>query len=250
MLVVVTTCIISLPNGLPAQDVLFWLPVRRTLVLVTDVQRIGMSQLKATLESLDARQVQHLHLVSRWPLSTQQQNLNTAIGTHLRVILWNLVLLYPMDHHLVPRHRRATESDLALLPRGWTLRNLPGIPLTDPVIQTRGPMNDDQPAVGVSGVIVGHGGSDRPRRRLRVLPRGDCGSLDCKVRGQFLSVIVSNTVKMGVCTVCERVMVGVWRHHIVHWHGRDMRIPGILTDGSVYLHSQYPKSLLSLLCLQ
>jgi DNA-directed RNA polymerase subunit H (RpoH/RPB5) len=108
-----------------------------TVVVVTDASRITFAMLKNVLEALDGQM--GLLLVSRNGVATQNQNLVTH-ATRLHIVAWTLVLLYPLDHQLVPRHRKATVEDLKLLPRG-TLRRpscLPAIRSDDAIVQYLG----------------------------------------------------------------------------------------------------------------
>lgn len=120
-------------------NVMLLVSSERMLMVVTDAPRIGMPQLKGAMEALDGRGVHLLQLVSSHGLTTQQQNLH-MFRDRFRMIAWNLVLMYPLDHHLVPRHRRATPSDLKLLPPGALKRRniLPSIRFDDAIVQYLG----------------------------------------------------------------------------------------------------------------
>ena len=63
----------------------------------------------------------------------------------MRIIPWNLVLMYHLDHQLVPAHRRATADDLQLLPAGALKRRsvLPAIFADDPIVQYLGLVVND-----------------------------------------------------------------------------------------------------------
>ena len=101
-------------------------PSEALLFVVTNISRIGMPQLKAVMDNLEGWGIRQLHLVACYPLTTQQQNL-AIFQDRMRIIPWNLVLMYPLDHQLVPAHRRATADDLQLLPAGALKRRSQGI---------------------------------------------------------------------------------------------------------------------------
>jgi DNA-directed RNA polymerase subunit H (RpoH/RPB5) len=48
--------------------------------------------------------------------------------------------MFPLDHHLVPRHQKATAQDLEMLPPGTLRRRsvLPGIRADDAIVQYLG----------------------------------------------------------------------------------------------------------------
>ena len=98
------------------------------------------------------------------------------MGARLSVLSWQLVLMYPLDHDLVPRHRRATADDLRLLAplhihRRGTM--LPALRADDPIVQY---LDWAGPAYAGSYTVPvccgGNHSADRPPRRQCVLPRG------------------------------------------------------------------------------
>jgi DNA-directed RNA polymerase subunit H (RpoH/RPB5) len=121
------------------ESVMMLVSAQSMLVVVTDALRIGMPQLKSAMEALETKGVHRLHIVSANHLMTQLQNIQ-AFRDRFRVISWQLILTYPLDHQLVPKHRFATPEDLKMLPQGALKRRsiLPAIRADDAIIQYLG----------------------------------------------------------------------------------------------------------------
>lgn len=92
-------------------------PTVSTVLLITDQAKIGMSQLRQGYEALARVGAKRLQLVARHGITTQTMNLNQTLPSdrHISILLWSLVLLHPLDHELVPAHRRATPEERARL---------------------------------------------------------------------------------------------------------------------------------------
>lgn len=119
-----------------------WLPIVlcpevSTLLVVTEQPKIGMSHLRQGYEALRALGVRRLHLVTRHPITTQTLHLNQSLPPDHTIALlpWSLVLVYPLDHELVPRHRRATAEERARL---HPVHQLPALRVDDPVARYLG----------------------------------------------------------------------------------------------------------------
>lgn len=114
----------------------------RSLVLVVALPRVATQLLKGLIEVLDEHDVPRALLVTRVPVAMQSQNLAPNGATRLSVLTWQAVLIAPLDHALVPPHRRATAEDLALLDRMAIGHRrgalLPTLPAHDPVAQYLG----------------------------------------------------------------------------------------------------------------
>ena len=100
-----------------ARPVVHCAAAESTVLLVTEHPRIGMLQLRQAHEALRALGVRRLQLISRHNITTQTMNLNHSLPTDhtVTVLPWALILMYPLDHELVPRHRRATPEERARL---------------------------------------------------------------------------------------------------------------------------------------
>lgn len=87
------------------------------LVVVTDIDRLAVGPVRqaaepaflaSTLKTEGGAAVE-LHLVAAAVPNTQTLKMLPANAT---VVPWTLVLTYPLDHEIVPPHRRATPADL------------------------------------------------------------------------------------------------------------------------------------------
>ena len=99
---------------------LFLAPERRTLMLITDLLKIGMGQLRQACHGMDQSGIiDRLQLLSRHPITTQTIQLRQihADDSHHRIgsLPWAVLLFYPLDHDLVPMHRLATPEERARL---------------------------------------------------------------------------------------------------------------------------------------
>lgn len=123
---------VAIPSGL------YYIPTdRRQLLLVTALSRVPTQAIRNLLEAFEQHGIAHGHLVTRFPI-----NLQIPTGDRITVLPWQLVLIRPLDHQMVPAHRRATLADLAELDamgighrRGALLPNLCA---SDPVAQYLG----------------------------------------------------------------------------------------------------------------
>lgn len=124
-------------RGEAADGGLLYSASHSTLLLVTDQPKIGMVQLRQAHEACRGVGVHHLQLVSRHPVTTQTLHLNQSLPSdrHISILLWSLVLVYPLDHELVPHHRRATAAERARLA---PVNQLPTLKADDPVAQYLG----------------------------------------------------------------------------------------------------------------
>lgn len=83
-----------------------WVEDRRTLVYVTDLPRLSGAQVRQLGEWLPRRGCRALVLVNRVAMA------GTTTST-ITVVPWSVVLMYPLDHELVPHHQRATAEERA-----------------------------------------------------------------------------------------------------------------------------------------
>ena len=112
-----------------------WVPDERLLCCVTDVARLGAAALRQAHEACQRLGVRRLQLVSRHPVPVQTMPTSRdAAGAEHRidVLPWPLVLARPLDHDLVPPHRRATAAERARL---RPLHHLPSLRADDVVAQ-------------------------------------------------------------------------------------------------------------------
>lgn len=108
-----------------------------TALLVTDQQKIGMNQLRQAYEALVRLGLRRLQLIVHHAVTTQTMNLNHSLPSDhdISMLLWTQVLLRPLDHTLVPRHRRATPEERARL---TPVTQLPTLRADDAVAQYLG----------------------------------------------------------------------------------------------------------------
>ena len=132
-----------LPRACPtaaAHPVAFVVPSEGLLVWLTDAPRIGMPHLRhlCDRDALAARFGARAALVlTEQPVTTQTQN---TLPAHVTVLPWTAVLARPLDHEIVPPHRRATDDDLraaGLLARA-ARAHLPALRASDPIVQYLG----------------------------------------------------------------------------------------------------------------
>ena len=105
--------------------------VIRCVPLLVVVTEATSQQVRALLEAAGGDR--RLQLVSRQPV-----NVHGHFMQDVTVVPWSLVLTYPLDHELVPRHRKAADDDLRRigglrLPRGTA--SLPALRADDPIAQ-------------------------------------------------------------------------------------------------------------------
>ena len=90
-------------------------------VIITDRAKLNTTQLRR-LHDLMGTKLSHpiaqLQIVSLHSL-TIQCSIHGTWAVQTTIIMWSLVMVYPLDHELVPPHRRATsdEVDILLGPR-------------------------------------------------------------------------------------------------------------------------------------
>lgn len=104
------------------------------VILITDQTKIGMSQLRQGYEALQRVGARWLQLVSLHGITTQTMNLNATLPAdrHINLLLWSLILLRPLNHQLVPTHRRATAEERARL---RPVKHLPVLRADDAIAQ-------------------------------------------------------------------------------------------------------------------
>lgn len=117
---------------------LLTVPTDRLTVIITDCTRFSSQHLRQVMEHLAG---QKLLLVTKHTVPVQTQG--TIRG--LRVLPWSLVLMYPLDHTLVPKHQRASLADMLRETglRTLSVRNLPALRADDPIAQYLGLVTGD-----------------------------------------------------------------------------------------------------------
>jgi DNA-directed RNA polymerase subunit H (RpoH/RPB5) len=109
------------------------------LVLVTDAPKISMASLKQLCDRetlIDHFGVRSVLLLTKHPITTQTQNILPA---HISILPWVAVLTRPLDHEIVPAHRRATADDLRQMGVARAARALlPSLRASDPIVQYLG----------------------------------------------------------------------------------------------------------------
>ena len=118
-----------------------------TVVLVCHPGRLTTSHLRDAHRALHRLEfVTHLQLISRHPVNhhtvasaSVPHRQPAASSASVSVLPWTAVLVRPMDHELVPPHRRATPAErAALLRTAGALRNLPVLRSDDAIAQYLG----------------------------------------------------------------------------------------------------------------
>ena len=116
--------------------VLMNIAAQSATVAVTDCARLGTQQLRNALAAVAEQGSRKLILVSKHSVPMQ----TTSAVKGLCVIPWSLVLMYPLDHTLVPQHRRSTVAALEQ-ERGLHIGSaklLPALGSDDPIAQYLG----------------------------------------------------------------------------------------------------------------
>lgn len=80
------------------------------LLAITNVPRIGLVQMRQIAEALQVFGLRRMQLISEHTLS-----IPSPFQNDIGVVSWAVVLLYPLDHEMVPPHRRATPEERAAL---------------------------------------------------------------------------------------------------------------------------------------
>ena len=97
-----------------------------------------MPQLRQAYELLHRMEIAELHLVVQHNITTQTAHLNHSLPPSHRITIlpWAVVMMYPLDHDLVPPHRLATpEERAACLPMAGGGPPSPPHPPLDPAAQ-------------------------------------------------------------------------------------------------------------------
>jgi DNA-directed RNA polymerase subunit H (RpoH/RPB5) len=109
------------------------------LVVITDAPKISMGSLKPLCDRetlVDHFGVQSVLLLTKHPITTQTQNILPA---HIAILSWVAVLTRPLDHEIVPAHRKATGDDLRQMGVARAARALlPSLRASDPIVQYLG----------------------------------------------------------------------------------------------------------------
>lgn len=119
--------------------------------LISPVVRIGLPRLKQVLAGMHSLGVDHICLVAQQTIATPTSAVGPAAES-VSVLPWQLVLTYPLDHELVPRHRRATAEDLSHLPTGSVRRASGMLPALHPAF--RGDGRHAEPCLRTTDPIV------------------------------------------------------------------------------------------------
>lgn len=110
---------------------------RQTLLAITDLPKLGTVQLRQAYDALrQSGTIRHLLLVVQNTISAHTLSNQHLPGDYrITTLPWSTVLMYPLDHEMVPKQRRATPEERSrLLP----LSTLPLLRSDDVVVQYLG----------------------------------------------------------------------------------------------------------------
>ena len=150
-----------LPTDVACAGAVLHIGAEKLLILITDAVRLTTSSIKAALVANSCffcsvlktaggiairRHYMHQGIFQpqKYTLAplqlVAQCTVSHTLMDQVRLIPWYVVLMYPLDHQLVPVHRKATAEDLKLLPRGTLSRRnlLPAIRSDDIIVQYLG----------------------------------------------------------------------------------------------------------------